>query len=264
MDILREDLFGWYICKKARHHLVLGIYDIIPTMYPSITSKVNKHLSKSFIKYFLYRTDFVWFPLSNTSRNMFGMSIVIYFILNIGFSDAFPSSMITWHTENPVYGLVDYSRNLFVDISFRFCWLFSLHSSLILLEKSINLSSVYILGFVFRSCSEWGPSWSWSWAYGSWIYNYLYNQYLSPLKFVRSNPGHGHVYLIQHYSLSVTCDRSVVFSGYSGFLHQQNWSPQYNWNIVESDIKHHNQNPCSECLIFLENILLILHKFKRD
>jgi len=57
VDILREDLFGWYICKKARHHLVLGIYDIIPTMYPSITSKVNKHLSKSFIKYFLYRTD---------------------------------------------------------------------------------------------------------------------------------------------------------------------------------------------------------------
>jgi hypothetical protein len=74
-----------------------------------------------------------------------------------------------------------YSRNLFVDISFRFCRLFSLHSSLILLEKSINLSSVYILGFVFRSCSEWGPSWSWSWSYGSWIYNYLYNQYLSPL-----------------------------------------------------------------------------------
>jgi len=25
-----------------------------------------------------------------------------------------------------------------------------------------------------------GPSWSWS--YGSWIYNYLCNQYLSPLK----------------------------------------------------------------------------------
>jgi hypothetical protein len=25
-----------------------------------------------------------------------------------------------------------------------------------------------------------GPSWSWS--YGSWIYNYLWNQFLSPLK----------------------------------------------------------------------------------
>jgi len=32
----------------------------------------------------------------------------------------------------------------------------------------------------------------------------------------------GEVYWIQHHviSLSVTCDRSVVFSGYSGFLHQ--------------------------------------------
>jgi hypothetical protein len=38
--------------------------------------------------------------------------------------------------------------------------------------------------------------------------------------------------------LSVTCHRSVVFSGYSSFLHQLNWQPQYNWNIVESVIKH--------------------------
>jgi len=28
----------------------------------------------------------------------------------------------------------------------------------------------------------WLPSWSWS--HGSWIYNYLCNQYLSPLKWV--------------------------------------------------------------------------------
>jgi len=40
-------------------------------------------------------------------------------------------------------------------------------------------------------------------------------------KVVSSNPVHGEVYSIQHYvSLSVTCDRLVVFSGYSGFLHQ--------------------------------------------
>jgi len=32
------------------------------------------------------------------------------------------------------------------------------------------------------------------------------------------------------YSLSVTCDRSVVFSGYSG----------YDWNIVESGVKRRN------------------------
>jgi hypothetical protein len=33
--------------------------------------------------------------------------------------------------------------------------------------------------------------------------------------------------------LSVTCDRSMVFSGLSGFLHQ------YNWNIVEGSVKYH-------------------------
>ena len=38
----------------------------------------------------------------------------------------------------------------------------------------------------------------------------------------------------------MTYDRSVVFSGYFGFLHQQNRLPRYNWNIVESDVKHHN------------------------
>jgi hypothetical protein len=27
-----------------------------------------------------------------------------------------------------------------------------------------------------------GPSWSWPWLYGSWIYNYLCNQCLSPLQ----------------------------------------------------------------------------------
>jgi len=41
-------------------------------------------------------------------------------------------------------------------------------------------------------------------------------------KVVSSNPVHGKVYSIQHYviKLSVTSDRSMVFSGYSGFLHQ--------------------------------------------
>ena len=47
-------------------------------------------------------------------------------------------------------------------------------------------------------------------------------------KFVSSNPVH--------------CVYSVVFYGYSGFLHQQNWPPRYNWNIVESGVEHHKQN----------------------
>ena len=43
--------------------------------------------------------------------------------------------------------------------------------------------------------------------------------------------------------MSVTCCRSVVFSGYSGFPHQYNWPPRYNWNIVKSGVKHHQPKP---------------------
>jgi hypothetical protein len=43
-------------------------------------------------------------------------------------------------------------------------------------------------------------------------------------------------------SLSFTCDRSVVFFGFSSFLHEWKWPPRYNWNIVESDIEHHKPN----------------------
>jgi hypothetical protein len=63
-------------------------------------------------------------------------------------------------------------------------------------------------------------------------------------KVVSSNPAHGEVYSIQHFflSLSGTCDRSVVFSEYSGFLHQNNWPPWYNWNIVETS--HRQTSRC--------------------
>ena len=42
--------------------------------------------------------------------------------------------------------------------------------------------------------------------------------------------------------VSVTCDRSVVFSWYSGFPDQYNWPPRYNWNSVESSVKHNKPN----------------------
>jgi hypothetical protein len=61
----------------------------------------------------------------------------------------------------------------------------------------------------------------WSWSYGSWIYNYLCNQCLSPPMLwvqiplmVRCSR-----YNIMWLNLSVTCGRSVVLSGYSGYLH---------------------------------------------
>ena len=39
-------------------------------------------------------------------------------------------------------------------------------------------------------------------------------------KVVSLNPSHGEVYSIQQYMINLTCYRSVVFSGYSSFLHQ--------------------------------------------
>ena len=35
------------------------------------------------------------------------------------------------------------------------------------------------------------------------------------------------------------CDRSVILSGHSSFIHQENSPPRYNWNIVERGIKYH-------------------------
>jgi hypothetical protein len=60
---------------------------------------------------------------------------------------------------------------------------------------------------------------SWSRSYGSLIYNYPCNQCLSPLKLWVRTPCMARCtrYNIMWYSLSVTCDRLVVFSVYSGF-----------------------------------------------
>ena len=64
---------------------------------------------------------------------------------------------------------------------------------------------------------------SWSWSYGSWIYNYLCDQCLPPLKLWVRTPFKARCtrYNIMWYSLSVTCGRSMVFSRYSGFFHQK-------------------------------------------
>ena len=101
-----------------------------------------------------------------------------------------------------------------------------------------------------------GPSWSW--LYGSWIYNYLCNQCLSPLKLWVRTPfiARCFQYNFMWLSLSVTCDKSVVFSG---FLHQQNWPPWYHWNIVQSGVKHHKPNQTcivGDTLIEISDLLL--------
>ena len=66
------------------------------------------------------------------------------------------------------------------------------------------------------------PNWHrglwWSWSYSSWVYNYLCNQCLSQLQLWVRTP-----FMVRYtrcnimwQSYSVICDRSVVFSGYSG------------------------------------------------
>jgi len=59
---------------------------------------------------------------------------------------------------------------------------------------------------------------------------------------VSSNLDQGEVYNIMWESLSATCDKSIVFSGFSGFFHQKNWAPRYNWNIVERGVKYNQTN----------------------
>ena len=88
-----------------------------------------------------------------------------------------------------------------------------------------------------------------SWSYGSWIYNYLCNQYLSPLMLW--------VWILLKWGVLDTalCDKVCKWLATGRwfslctpcFLHQKNWLPCNNWNIVESGVKHHNPNPFLVC-----------------
>jgi len=59
-------------------------------------------------------------------------------------------------------------------------------------------------------------------SYGSWIYNYMFNQCLSPLKLWVRIPHMAGCSRCNFmwWSLSVACDKSVGISGYFCFLHQ--------------------------------------------
>ena len=89
---------------------------------------------------------------------------------------------------------------------------------------------------------------SWLWSYSSWIYNYLCKRcnWSCQFKFHSRE-----VYSIQHYVIKFVSHVRQV----GGFLRVL-WfppliklSPRYNWNIVESDVKHHNHNPNCYCII---------------
>jgi cytochrome b561 len=74
-------------------------------------------------------------------------------------------------------GIVGFNANTISAISWR---------SVVLVEKNTNLSQVtsklihIMLYCVFCNICN-GNGQLWSWAYGSWIYNYLCKQWLSPL-----------------------------------------------------------------------------------
>ena len=87
------------------------------------------------------------------------------------------------------------------------------------------------------------------------VYNYLCNQCLSPLKlWVRTSfMARCTRYNFMWKSLSVTCDRSVVFSGYSGFPHQVNWPPRYITEILLKVVL----NTISQPKLFIKVITLL-------
>ena len=88
------------------------------------------------------------------------------------------------------------------------------------------------VSIIFQSYQ--GPMWPWS--YGSCIY--LCNPCLSPQKLYVRTPFMARcIRYIIWCSLPVTFDSSVVLSGYSDYHH-----PWYNWNIVESRVKHYKPN----------------------
>ena len=98
---------------------------------------------------------------------------------------------------------------------------------------------VAVLIIVVRDlCLAWKMEWN-----NEWVIHVLMikNCYYQTLLYFISIISCGHVIP----SMSVTCDRSALFSGYSGFLHQKNWPPRYSWNSVESGAKHYKQTVIS-------------------
>ena len=98
--------------------------------------------------------------------------------------------------------------------------MYALYQNWVIITWIQNLWNVH---FLKQAQNDRGLSWSWS--YGSWIYNYLCNQYLSLLRLWVQTLFMAMCtqYNIMWSSLSVTCDRSVVF-----FLHVLRFPPLLN------------------------------------
>jgi hypothetical protein len=50
---------------------------------------------------------------------------------------------------------------------------------------------------------------------------------------------------------------------FSGFLNQENWLSRYNWNIVESGIKHHKPNNQPNTCTYLLAAMMLSNSFDK-
>ena len=98
------------------------------------------------------------------------------------------------------------------------------------------LSDLYLRYYHNNAGAFWKQEASGSWSHGSWISNYLCNRWLSRISIMARCTWYNFTWI------------GLIFSGYSGFLHQYNWPSRNKWNIVESGVKHHNHNPVIEHL----------------
>jgi hypothetical protein len=122
---------------------------------------------------------------------------------------------------------------------------------------SKHYSPIYALvQYSFKSWRHQGPLWSWE--YGSWIYYYLCNQYLSPLT-LRVQTRSCEVYSIQPYVIKVVSDLRQV----SGFLRVHRFPPQIKFTATillkycwKWRLRHHNPNPLNHDVI---NWLTMVH-----
>ena len=87
-----------------------------------------------------------------------------------------------------------------------------------------------------------------AWSHGSWIYNYLCNQYLSPLTLWIQIEFMAGVYLIQHYMIKFISDLHHIGNFLWGFrlaLSIKMTATIYSWNVIESGVKNPNPNSLS-------------------
>ena len=96
----------------------------------------------------------------------------------------------------------------------------------------------------------------WSWSHGSWIYNYLYNQCLSPLKLWIRTPLKERCtrYNIMWWSLSVTCDSSVFFSGYSSLVSSTNKTDRHDITEILLKVAINTINQSKQLKVTIQSI----------